>query len=202
MLLKVLRGGPVLNHFTLSDVSKMTRKEDSVDHATVDQKSFREKLNEELREIDERLQSMLEMYQEKPSVIDRDVLEADNRARNVEVTVTDVYHIMRTRVYSDDCPLKAEIEIWEAFNEQKDEFLYFYRSALKAIESYKEVMRVNSLINSGGRRRSQRGDLERVRQDEHSRIAERFKCIDAVDEFRSKFSAMLTVLLLTRPFRR
>jgi hypothetical protein len=193
MLLKALRGGPVLNRFTLSEVSKMARKEDSVGHASADQKSFREKLNEELHEIDERLQTMLEMYQEKPSDIDRDVLEVDNRARNIEVTVTDVYHIMRTQVYSDDRLLKADVEVWEAFNEQKDEFVYFYRSALKAIESYKEVMRVNSLIDCGERRRPQRGDLERVRQDEHARIAERFRCIDAVDEFRCKFSAMLTV---------
>jgi uncharacterized protein YfkK (UPF0435 family) len=199
MLLKLLRGDPALNRFTFLGAIKMIQRIDVVSHITANQNDFRGKLDEETRKIDERLKFMVEAYQEKPSVIDHHVLEGDNRGSDIEAMITEVYQIMRRQAYSDDCALKADTEIWEAFNEQRDEFTYFYMTALKAIETYKKVMEVHNLMNRSGKRWPKRGDLGRIRHDQDVRIAERYRCIDAVRDFRHKFSAMLTFLLLLGP---
>ena len=69
----------------------------------------------------------------------------------------------------------------------------FYRSALGAVEIYREMLRAYALLRPAGLR-PQRGDLERVRQDTHAHVAERGECIQAVCDFHGEFSAMLAVL--------
>lgn len=153
------------------------------------------KLNRDLRKIDERLQAMVNAYQEKPSVIDDDVLNAADHISDIETTVTEVYRIMKTRVYAEDSPLRVDNnDLWEASWEQKDEFIDFYKAALMALETYRKILRIYSLLKSEAGPRPQHGDLERIRQDEHAQVKERAGCIEAISDFQRKFSATLSVL--------
>jgi hypothetical protein len=154
----------------------------------------RRKLNDDLREIGERLRIMVDAYQEKPGIIDGDVLNDTDHASDIETTITEVYRIMKTYVYAEDNPLRVDDDLWEASREQKDEFIGFYTSALMALETYREVLRAYSLLKGEAGLRPQRGDLERIRQDEHARVKERARCIEAISHFQGKFSATLTVL--------
>ena len=137
---------------------------------------------------------MVEVYREKPSTLDSSVLDATYGDADVEATITEAYRVMKTRVYTKNSPLRADNDVWEAFNEQKDEFIGFYRSALRALETYKEVLAAYSLLKCESQLRPQHGGLERIRQDKHAQVEERDWCIEAVSDFHGKFSAMLTVL--------
>jgi hypothetical protein len=152
------------------------------------------KLKDELREIDGRLRSIVDAYEGKPSAIDGEVLNAVGHASDIEARIVDVYQIMKHRVYAEDSPLRKEHDVWDAFKEQEDEFIGFYKSALGALEAYQEVFRAYRLLKSEGGLQPWRGDLERIRQDAHAYIAERDGCIEAVSGFRDKYSAMLTIL--------
>src|SRR5215813_1298452 len=152
------------------------------------------KLNDDLREIDERLQAMIDTYHEKPSLIDGDVLNATDHVSDIEVTITEVYRIMKTRVYAENSPLRVDDDLWEASREQKDEFISFYKSALMALETYREVLRAYNFMKDEAGLKPERGDLERIRQDEHTQVNERAECIGAITDFQGKFSATITVL--------
>lgn len=172
----------------------MTPKGDLSNGLDADQVDIRLYLKEELCGIDKRLHAMVEAYEEKPSSIDDGVLNGTDEAVSVEAIITRIYRLMKTGVYSEDSPLRADNDIWEAFNEQKDEFIDFYKCALRALEAYKEVLHIYSLINDEAKRRPQHGYLERIRRDKLVHVEEREKCIDAVSHFHGKFSAMLTIL--------
>jgi hypothetical protein len=137
---------------------------------------------------------MLEVYEENPSAIDSGLLSTVGRAVDVRAAVTDAYRIMKTQVYAEDSPLRADHDVWAAFEEQKDEFIGFYKSALTALEIYREVLQTYSLVNTAAEPRPQRGDLKRIQQDKQVQVAERTRCIEAVGDFHGKFSAMLTIL--------
>ena len=101
---------------------------------------------------------------------------------------------MKTRVYAEDSPLRADHDVWAAFEEQKDEFIGFYKAALTALEIYREVLQTYSLVNTAAGPRPQRGDLKRIQRDKQVQVAERTGCIEAVGDFHGKFSGMLTIL--------
>lgn len=162
--------------------------------AAVNMAGDRRKLNDDLRELSERLEVMVDAYQEKPSVIDDDALCITDHASDIETTIIEVYRTMKAHVYAEDSLLRADDDLWEAFREQRDEFIAFYNSALVALETYREVLRAYSLLKGEAGPRPQRGDLERVRQDEHARAMERAQCIEAISDFQGKFSAILTVM--------
>lgn len=159
----------------------------------VDQVNAR-RLNDELRELDERLRVMVETYQENPSAIDSYVLDITNRAVDVKATITEAYRIMKTRVYVDDSALRADNDVWEAFEDQKDEFIGFYRSALKALEIYRVVLQAYNHVQCEAGPQPQHGDIEHIGQDKRAQVEERDGCINAVSDFHSKFSAMITIL--------
>jgi hypothetical protein len=156
----------------------------------INQLDVQRKLNDDLRELVERLSTMVEAYQEKPSAIDTDVIDSTIRA-----VITDIYCTMKSSVYADDSPLRAEREVWDAFQEQQDEFIDFYKSAQRALEAYKEVLQFYNLVMGQARVQPQLGDLQRIRQDKHAHVEERDECIEAVSDFYGKFCAMLTVIL-------
>jgi hypothetical protein len=152
------------------------------------------KLRGELREVDQRLRAMLDVYEEKPSRIDCGILASTNRATDIGAVVYDIYWIMKGRVHAEDSPLRIDGDVWEAFKEQEDEFLGFYKSALKALETYTQVLRAYNLVIGKAKLRPQLGDLERIRQDEHTHVEERDQCIEAISDFHGKFSTMLTIM--------
>ena len=156
------------------------------------QKDARHMLNYDLREIDERLRVLVEACQEMPSAIDNYILDS---AMNFETTIVDAYRIMKASVYAEDSPLRASSDVWEAFIEQKDEFLAFYVSALKALEVYKEVLLAYNRFRGMSKSSPEKGDLERIRQDKRTHVDERQECISAVSDFQGKFSAMLVALI-------
>ena len=47
---------------------------------------------------------------------------------------------MRSRVDAEESSLRADRDVWDAFKEQRSEFIFFYRSALRELETYKEVL--------------------------------------------------------------
>ena len=140
---------------------------------------------------------MVDAYEEKPYVIDTDVLNATDHASDIEIMVTEAYRIMKARVYAEDSPLRIDNDLWEASQEQKDEFVGFYKSALMALESYREVLRAYCFLKCESGPRLQRGDLERIREDERAQVKDRTVCIEAVSDFQGKFSATLAVLCPT-----
>jgi hypothetical protein len=159
-----------------------------------DQRAAPGELKDALRGMEERLRAMLEVYEENPSAIDSGLLSTTGRAVDVRAAVIDAYRVMKAQVYAEDSPLRADHDVWAAFEEQKDEFIGFYKSALIALEIYREVLQTYSLVNTAAEPRPQRGDLKRIQQDKQVQVAERTGCIEAVGDFHGKFSAMLTIL--------
>lgn len=148
----------------------------------------------ELLELGEQLKALVDTYEEKPGVIDMDVLNTTSRAVDVEATITKVYRVMKSRVFTDKSPLRVDTDLWQAFREQQDEFLEFYKYALNAVEVHRELLRYYRLVKDEARLRPQHGDLEGIRQDNRAYTAERDECITAVSNFSGKFSAMLIAL--------
>ncbi len=153
-----------------------------------------QKLGNELHGIDARLRTIVEAYEEMPNIIDSGELSVTDRTRGVEVMVTAVYRTMRSLVYAEDSPLRADRDVWDAFKEQRSEFIFFYRSALRELETYKEVLMAYRQMKDDFRPRPQCGDLEQLRQDTQTLVEARESCIEAISNFHGKFSAMLTVL--------
>jgi len=147
-----------------------------------------------LLELGEQLKALVDTYEEKPGVIDMHVLNTTSQAVDVEAMIIKVYRVMKRRVFTDESPLQVDTDLWQAFREQQDEFLEFYKFALNAVEVYKEVLRYYTLVKDGARLYPQHGDLEGIRQDNRAYMAERDDCITAVSNFSGKFSAMLIAL--------
>lgn len=158
-----------------------------------DRGDARQKLKHDLDECEKRLRAMVAKYKAKPSAIDSGLDAADSKV-DVEATVTEVYEIMSLRVYADDNPLQLADNLREAFQAQEDEFDEFYRSAVTALEAYKEVLKNYNLVKGGVPPRPERGDLSKIQQDVHAFLEERTMCIKAVTDFHGKFCAMLAVL--------
>jgi len=148
----------------------------------------------ELLGLGQQLEALIDRYEEKPSVIDVGFLDTAGRAGDVEAMITEIYRVMRNRVFADESPLRVDADLWRAFREQQDEFLEFYKYALNAVEVHKEMLRHYRLVKDEARLRPRHGDLEGVRQDSRAYMAERDECITAVSNFSAKFSAMLVVL--------
>jgi hypothetical protein len=162
--------------------------------AAADQQAERGKLENDLHALDERLRRMLDVYEENPSAIDSGLFNHAGRLVDVQATITDVYRIMKTRVYAENSPLRADHDVWPAFLEQKEEFIGFYKSALAALEVYREVLWTYGFGKTAAESGPQHGDLRRIQQDKQVQVAERADCIEAVSDFHGKFSAMLLVL--------
>ena len=177
---------------TMHEEMKSADKTDS--EASINRLAELQRLDAKLRDIAGRLQAMVEACQERPSAIDYIVLDPADPTMDIETMICDVYRIMKTYVYAKDSPLRIDIDMWEAFKEQEDEFKEFYRSALKALETYREVLWAYRVVKSDVGFRPQRGDLQRIQQDKQAHVEERDSCIEAVADFQGKFSAMLTAL--------
>lgn len=152
-----------------------------------------QQIGAELRKADRRLREMIHRYQESPSTLDGVVLAAGDPDTSVEAAVIRTFRLVLARVYPEDSPLRADQDVWEAFREQRDEFTDFYRSALTALESYREVLEAYRAVKRT-RAPLRRGDLERIQRDKHVHVQERDACLAALREFQGKFSAMLAVL--------
>jgi hypothetical protein len=148
----------------------------------------------ELRDLDERLRALVEMYEKEPSALDEAIGDSTDNAKKPEEVVTEMYRMMRNGVFAEHSPLRANRDLWEAFTEHQDEFIYFYKSARRALEIYAEVLRVYALIENVHGALPKRGDVKRIRQDKNAQVRERERCIEAIGDLYGKFSAMLAVL--------
>jgi hypothetical protein len=146
----------------------------------------------ELREADERLSAMIYRCQERPSALDDVVLAIDDTDKSVEAAVVGTFRLLQACVYPVDSPLRADRDVWQAFREQREEFADFYRSALTALESYREVLEAYRTVKRTPAP-LRRGDLERIQRDKHVHVRERDACLAALRDFQGKFSAMLAV---------
>ena len=151
-----------------------------------------QQIRAELREADERLCAMIHRYQECPRSLDDVVLATDDMDKSVEAAVVRTFRLLQARVYPEDSPLRADRDVWQAFREQRDEFADFYRSALTALESYREVLQAYRTVKRAPAP-PRRGDLERIQRDKHVHVKERDACLAALRDFQGKFSAMLAV---------
>ena len=111
---------------------------DSAAFSTVDAPSVKD----ELLRLDERLKLLMSQFEETPSAIDNGLLTPSRSAPGIETVITQVYRTMNDRVYSEQSPVRVDDDLWEAFHQQRDEFIGFYKSALNAVEMHKEVLRV------------------------------------------------------------
>jgi hypothetical protein len=148
----------------------------------------------ELFRLERWLRTLVDTYEERPSAIDGAVSDAACRALDVEAAITAAFAAMKSLVFSEASPLRSDSDAWGAFREQQDEFTAFYRSALNAVETHKELFQHYVLLRDEARRHPQHGDLERMRQDKRAYLEERDECVTAISYFSGKFSAMLTDL--------
>jgi hypothetical protein len=151
-----------------------------------------QQIKAELRAADEGLSALIRRYQERPSTLDDVVLAADDTGNSVEAAVLRTFRLIQARVYPEDSPLRADRDVWQAFREQSDEFADFYRSALTALESYREILEAYRTVKRAPAP-PRRGDLERIQRDKHVHVKERDACLAALRDFQGKFSAMLAV---------
>jgi hypothetical protein len=147
-----------------------------------------------LRDLDERLRSMVEMYREKPSALDIAMGKSAGNAVNPEEVVTELYRVMRSGVFAEDSTLRANRDLWAAICEQQDEFQLFLTSARRSMGIYTEVLWVYTLLQHAEVAVPKPGSVERIRQDKNAQMCERDRCIEAISDLYSKFSAMLAVL--------
>ena len=151
-------------------------------------------LGSELHLSAEQLRLAKERYEEIPGKIDADILRAGDRASYVEALIIDIYRVMRAKVYCPGSVLRQDVNVWESFVQQRQEFMEFYWSALNAVEKYKEIVKVYVPMRRRRRPRCQAGNLDLIRKDKQVHIEERESCIRALSNFYSKFCAMLTIL--------
>jgi hypothetical protein len=150
-------------------------------------------IREALREADERLRAMVRVFEEEPSAIDGATLNYTGRVMSLEEAVTGTLRLLNDRVFADDSSIRSDGDTWEAFRNQREEFIGFYRSALAAAEAYREVL----LAYTAVKRRygpPQPGDLQWIRWDKRVQLEERDACLQAFTSFQQKFSAMMVVL--------
>ena len=147
-----------------------------------------------LRDLDERLGAMVQVYEERPTAFDSAIGYPGGNGMHPEEAVTEVYRLMRNGVFAADSPLRANRSLWDAVREQRDEFLHVYKSARRALEIYAEVLRVYRLLQPAPDALPAPGGVERVRQDKSAQVCERDRCIEAICDLHGKFSALLTVL--------
>lgn len=147
----------------------------------------------QLQEAEERLQVLARMCEERPSAMDRAALSDAEMAINAETAVSETFRLLNAKVYAECSPLRFDHDIWEAFREQRDEFVDFYRSALIALEIYREVLQAYFVLKRNPASLHP-GELRLIREDKRIHIEERDACIRAFSDFQGKFSAMLVVL--------
>jgi hypothetical protein len=150
-------------------------------------------VREALREADGILRAMVRAYEEEPSAIDGSALNNTGPVMSLEGAITGTFRLLDARVYAKNSPIRSDGDIWEAFGEQREEFIGFYRSALAALEAYREVLQAYCAV----KRRCaapQPGDLQWIRWDKRVQLEERDACIQAFTDFQRKFSAMIVVL--------
>lgn len=151
----------------------------------------RHNLREDFHEIYERLHAMVDEYDDEPDSIDNGIL-TDDVTVNVEAAIIDAYKMMKTRVFAEDSPLRADdVAKWNAFQNQKNELATSYRSARQALKEFREGLQAHDLLRQ---RPLSHGSLDRFLRDGRVLGVERSKCIDTVARFYGVFSGMLTVL--------
>jgi hypothetical protein len=151
-------------------------------------------VKEELLRLDEWLKALVDTFEERPSAIDGGVLRSTTRTVDVEAAITEVYRTLKSGVFTAESPLRGDNDLWEAFREQREEFIEFYKRALNAVETHKEVLLYFTLVKDEARSRSRHGDLGAMLQDKQAYLEERDACITAFSNFYGKFSAMLADL--------
>lgn len=150
-------------------------------------------VREALRKADERLRAMGRAFEEEPSAIDGAALNYTCRVMSLEEAVTGTFRLLNDRVFAEDSPIRSDGDAWEAFRDQREEFIGFYRSALNAVEAYREVLLAYCAVKRRYRP-PQPGDLQRIRWDKRVQLEERDACLQAFTGFQQKFSAMMVVL--------
>lgn len=147
-----------------------------------------------LRAFDEQLRAMVETYEEIPRALDEALADSAENLVSPEEVLVKLHHKMRTAVFVEHSPLRTNPNLWDAFMQQRDEFISFYRSAHRALEIYAEILQAYSICRLADRTLLQHSDLEEVRQNKSVQVQERDNCIEAIGHLSGKFSAMLTVL--------
>jgi hypothetical protein len=158
-----------------------------------DKPSARQEIVAELHRMAGRLRAMVAAYEENPRVLDEDTLRAASCPMTVEDLITEIYRVMRNQVFTEDSPLRKNEDEWAALKEHQEEFHFFHRSVMNAMECYQEVLRTYTLMKESVWRCPEVGSTARIRKDKRIHLAERASCLEAIANLERKFSAMLTV---------
>lgn len=148
----------------------------------------------ELRALASRLSAMVEAYEASPRSLDNVIAAHGGAAVHAETVIMNVYELMQRRVFAEETPLRANPEVWAAFQDQQPEFISFFETVRTALETYSEILRIYQHVSGLAEYGTRPGELDGVRRDKHVQVEERRQCINAVREFSAKFSAMLAVL--------
>ena len=73
---------------------------------------------------------MLNVYEENPTAIDSGLLSTTGRAVDVRAADFGAYRTMKTRVYAEDSPLRADHDVWAAIRRAEGRIHGFYKSTL------------------------------------------------------------------------
>jgi hypothetical protein len=147
-----------------------------------------------LRSFDRHFRANLESYEEIPRTLDEALANVAENAVNPEELLEELHCLMRTSVFADHSPLRANPSVWDAFKQQHDEFICFYRPARHGLEIYAEVLRAYSRSRLVKKESLQHGYIERICQEKSTQVLTRNRCIESIRHLSDKFSAMITVL--------
>jgi hypothetical protein len=149
-----------------------------------------QELSNELHGLDEHLRAMVDVYEETPRLLD----DGQFDVAAAEIAVSMISRTMRSRVYTDNSPLRANQDVWDAFKEHKREFIFFHRSVIIELETYNRVLTAYRRICDDFALLPRSGHLENFRRDTQTLAEAREACVEAISNFHGKFSAMLAIL--------
>lgn len=149
---------------------------------------------EQLRALARGLSAIVAAYEASPRALDVAIEAGADAAGHAETIIMNVYDVMKRQVFAAEGPLQANPEVWDAFQEQRAEFIGFFESVRAALETYTMILRVYQDVSGHPHYGARPGELNGVRRDKHVQVEERRYCITSLREFSAKFSAMLGVL--------
>jgi hypothetical protein len=135
----------------------------------------------DLRKLVDEMQEMVETYEDYPGTIDSSLERIREKTRSVNA-------IMRL-LYAKKIPLNDDT--WQAFEQQKTEYRDFYKSVSIAVDTHEYVLARHPPPDSGARPPPKLDNLEQEDRNWEVFSERRWKCIEALRDFRDKVSEML-----------
>jgi hypothetical protein len=146
---------------------------------------------QDLRDIGDRLQEMVDEYDEEPRDIVGSVSLEEDDEENIMWVVKHAYGLMKTSINAPDGSLRVNPYVRSSFSVHLKELSAFYGKARAELQSFREWIEKYKILD---KQLLSRGEPGKLAENEDVFMDRRRKCIEAVTDFSNKFSGMLTGL--------